>query len=434
MSELKSIRVDGLGKCYRIGAQRRKAQTGIVALRNSLMAPLAYLKQKMTAATEEETLWALRDVSFDVRPGEIVGIVGRNGAGKSTLLKILSRITDPTAGHAEIRGRINALIEVGTGFHPDLTGRENVYLSAAIHGMRKAVVDAHLDDIVEFSGVAKFLDTPVKRYSSGMTVRLGFAVAAHLNPEVLLVDEVLAVGDADFRKKSLGKMPGVAASGRTVLIVSHNMGAILSLCTRAILLEDGRLVADGVAQEVVSTYLSRGATHSGEAHGNEMLRPGQKLKIRRLRALNVQGNVAGEFQKSRGVCIEVVFDVLEPGRGYVVNLQLFSLEFGCILTTSSWDSDVDSGAQRRWEEGRHVARIMLPTELLRGGEYWVKATSAMPGVSVLDEMDEELRFVLMDSDSPLAKHAEGRRGVILPILAWDIRRDDEGRTTKKGGV
>ncbi len=235
-----AIRVEGLGKRYRLGEERGLAQ---------LLRPLRW-----RAADDE--LWALRDVSFDVARGEAIGVVGRNGAGKSTLLKILARITEPTTGSATIQGRVGSLLEVGTGFHPELTGRENVYLNGAILGLRKHEITARFDEIVDFSGVGRFLDTPVKRFSSGMRVRLAFAVAAHLEPEILIVDEVLAVGDAEFQSRCLGKMSDVASHGRTVLFVSHNLAALKALCTRAVWLEGGRVAAVGAVAAVVDAYLA----------------------------------------------------------------------------------------------------------------------------------------------------------------------------------
>jgi len=258
-----AIRAVGLGKRYELGRTLRRDRT----LRESLAEGVGQVFRAVRGGDrgEEGTLWALRDVSFEVREGEAVGLVGGNGAGKSTLLKLLSRVTMPTAGRAEIHGRVGSLLEVGTGFHPDLTGRENVLLNGAILGMRRSEIERKFDEIVAFAEVERFLDTPVKRYSSGMYLRLAFAVAAHLEPEVLLVDEVLAVGDAAFQRKCLGKMGDVAASGRTVVFVSHNMDAVLRLCTRAILLERGRVTDDGRSADVVAAYLGvdRGAGASG---------------------------------------------------------------------------------------------------------------------------------------------------------------------------
>lgn len=245
-----AIEAHGLGKLYTLGSQK-----GYRALRDVIASMPRLLSKRAEAASEKKQLWALKDVSFLIPEGQVVGIIGRNGSGKSTLLKLLSRITDPTTGSARIRGRVGALLEVGTGFHPELTGRENIYVNGAILGMRRREIDAKFDAIVDFSGVEEFLDTPVKRYSSGMRVRLAFSVAAHLEPEILIVDEVLAVGDAVFQRKCLGRMQDVATEGRTVLIVSHQLDMIQSFCSRALWLDGGRLAYDGAADEVVSQYL-----------------------------------------------------------------------------------------------------------------------------------------------------------------------------------
>ncbi len=251
----KAIRVAGLGKEYQLGTRERGYTTFREAVGRAVTAPFRRLRQ-LSGATESSTsFWALKDVSFDVEPGEVVGIIGRNGAGKSTLLKILSQITEPTTGEIALNGRVASLLEVGTGFHPELSGRENIYLNGAILGMSRAEIKRKFDEIVAFAEVEKFLDTPVKRYSSGMYVRLAFAVAAHLEPEILIVDEVLAVGDTAFQKKCLGKMGEVAKGGRTVLFVSHNMGAIQTLCTRGVFLSRGQLVTTGPTEQVVTTYL-----------------------------------------------------------------------------------------------------------------------------------------------------------------------------------
>ncbi|MCL4768131.1 MAG: ATP-binding cassette domain-containing protein [Hyphomicrobiaceae bacterium] len=258
------IRAEGLGKTYLIGHETERER--YTALRDVIGRTAKSLLRsagdmirgrQLVAGDEVEEIWALKDVSFEIRRGEVVGIIGRNGAGKSTLLKILSRITEPSAGRVEIRGRVASLLEVGTGFHPELTGRENIYLNGAILGMTRAEIRRKFDEIVDFAGVEKFLDTPVKRYSSGMYVRLAFAVAAHLEPEILVVDEVLAVGDAEFQRKCLGKMGEVARGGRTVLFVSHNMGAVASLCQRAILLNRGTLHTQGDVSPVLSAYINR---------------------------------------------------------------------------------------------------------------------------------------------------------------------------------
>jgi homopolymeric O-antigen transport system ATP-binding protein len=285
-----AIRVQNLGKRYRIGKAQERHDTLRDTLMASARASLRWLVRDGLAAGEAEWIWALRQVSFEIKRGEVVGIIGRNGAGKSTLLKVLSRITEPTEGYAEIYGRVGTLLEVGTGFHPELTGRENIYLSGAILGMRKREIDRKFDEIVAFAEIEKFIDTPVKHYSSGMYVRLAFAVAAHLEPEILLVDEVLAVGDAAFQKKCLGKMGDVAREGRTVLFVSHNMGAVNQLCTRAIHLTDGQVRQMGTAAEIVTNYLS--ALFTDGASSLERLRLsgyGIEIKFRDIQLLSGDG-------------------------------------------------------------------------------------------------------------------------------------------------
>jgi lipopolysaccharide transport system ATP-binding protein len=255
-----AIHVENLSKQYRIGRHRQSHETMVAAALRSMAGPLRRISkllrgQSMGAAELDDTLWALRDVSFQVGEGEVVGIIGHNGSGKSTLLKLISRITYPTTGHIKIYGRVGSLLEVGTGFHPELTGRENIYLNGTVLGMNRSEIDRKFDEIVEFSGVERFLDTPVKHYSSGMAVRLAFAVAAHLEPEILLIDEVLAVGDAAFQKKSLGKMEDVASQGRTVLFVSHNLPSVQALCSRALLLQNGCVMVDGAPDEAISQYM-----------------------------------------------------------------------------------------------------------------------------------------------------------------------------------
>ncbi|MBV8781277.1 MAG: ABC transporter ATP-binding protein [Phycisphaerae bacterium] len=269
------ISVEGLGKSYRLGMESLKHATFRDAIVGTLSAPLRRLRELSERGTEEDTFWALRDVSFDVKRGDVVGVIGTNGAGKSTLLKILSRIVEPTEGCVRLRGRVASLLEVGTGFHPELSGRENIYLNGSILGMKKGEIDRKFDEIVAFAEIEKFLDTPVKRYSSGMYVRLAFAVAAHLEPEILIVDEVLAVGDAQFQKKCLGKMQSVAAGeGRTVLFVSHNMPAVRSLCKTGIMLQKGRLTHVGTAEDCVNRYMSQ-AEATGMSAERTFERPGK---------------------------------------------------------------------------------------------------------------------------------------------------------------
>lgn len=301
-----SIRVENLSKRYRIGLEEEKHETLLGSLSAWVRSPMRNYRRLRSLSRFEENegpqadvLWALRDISFEMKPGEVLGVIGRNGAGKSTLLKILSRITEPTQGRVILNGRVSSLLEVGTGFHPELTGRENIYLNGTILGMRKSEVDRKFDEIVAFSGVEKFIDTPVKRYSSGMKVRLAFSVAAHLEPEVLMIDEVLAVGDAEFQKKCLGKMDDVRRSGRTVLFVSHDMAAIRALCPRTILLENGAIVRDDETEHVIGRYFREGGAIEGpsgvvltdEHHGTDT------SQLITFKSWSVTDNIHGEGNK-----------------------------------------------------------------------------------------------------------------------------------------
>ncbi|HUW96759.1 MAG TPA: ABC transporter ATP-binding protein [Anaerolineae bacterium] len=310
-----AVRVENLGKRYRIGGPRAQYKTVRETLMGIAAAPARRLRRLGQPAPPAETLWALRHVSFDVARGEVVGIIGRNGAGKSTLLKIVSRITEPTEGYVKIDGRVSSLLEVGTGFHPELTGRENIYLNGAILGMKRTEIDRKFDEIVAFSEIEKFLDTPVKRYSSGMYVRLAFAVAAHLEPEILLVDEVLAVGDAGFQKKCLGKMGNVAQAGRTVLFVSHNMAAITALCKRAVLLESGARHAEGSVQEVVARYgtlLDQART--GDFTEMKDRRGSGIIRIAGIRWVDLDGRELSVLQSGQRLALEIAYTAKRPVR------------------------------------------------------------------------------------------------------------------------
>ena len=367
---------------------------------------------------DTEEFWALRDVSFDIYQGERIGIIGRNGAGKSTLLKILSRIITPTKGRITIEGRVASLLEVGTGFHPELTGRENIFLNGAILGMQKDEITRKFDEIVDFAEVERFLDTPVKRYSSGMYVRLAFAVAAHLEPEILIVDEVLAVGDSIFQKKCLGKMEDVSKAGRTVLFVSHNMATIAALCNKTILLDKGQVLAVGETEKMIHAYLNSGKKNSGENMDDSVPDPEAKLKIRRVRILdqNLQSN-AEVHNETKGF-IEITFEVLKDGRGYDLAIHLTHLQHGPIFTTCLKDSDITKNDVRSWRKGIYTYRIELPLSILRDGDYSVNASAAIPKVEVLDQFKYETNFYLFDTISPVAITTEGRGGAILPVLEW----------------
>jgi lipopolysaccharide transport system ATP-binding protein len=425
MSDDVAVRVEGLGKSYKIGEDRARHDTLRDTLVNAVKAPARrawnLLKGEAYGAAElEETIWALRDISFEVNRGEVVGIIGRNGAGKSTLLKVLARITEPTEGHAEIRGRTGSLLEVGTGFHPELTGRENVFLNGAVLGMTKAEIERKFDEIVDFAGTRKFLDTPIKHYSSGMKVRLAFAVAAHLDPEILLIDEVLSVGDAAFQRKCLGKMDDVAESGRTVLFVSHNMTAVTRLCERTILLEDGRVAADGRSDRVVSRYLSSDlgttaarAWEEEEAPGNEVVR------MREVRVRTDAGDVSEAVDIRRPVTLEVEYDVLEEGHVLVPYCGLETEEGISAFVTK--DHDPEWRREPR-PAGRFVSSVEIPGNFLSEGTYLVAAgvMTEAPYRMHAHEQDA-VAFQVMDSlegDSARGDLGVSMPGVVRPLLEW----------------
>jgi lipopolysaccharide transport system ATP-binding protein len=337
-----AISIEDLGKQYRIGLKKAAYSTLRESIVGALASPVRRFRElsgHSANPTGADTFWALRHVSFDVQPGEVVGIVGRNGAGKSTLLKMLSRITDPTEGMIRLRGRVGSLLEVGTGFHPELTGRENIYLNASILGMRKTEIDRKFDEIVEFSGISRFLDTQVKHYSSGMQVRLGFAVAAHLDPEILIVDEVLAVGDAEFQRRCMGKMQQIASDeGRTILFVSHNMGAIRSLCTRGIYLDQGQLVRTGPINELVEEYLGKLVGMAQQALANRTDRSGLgKIRLRDFYLATPDGKPVDSVFTGSPYWLTFTYESNKPLRNPVFQCAVYT-QSGDVLSHFSSDS------------------------------------------------------------------------------------------------
>ena len=373
-----AIRVENLSKRYRIGVKEQMHDTFIGAVTDFLRQPVLNFRKlrrltKFDGENGEDIIWALKDVSFEVKRGEVVGIIGRNGAGKSTLLKILARITDPTSGRAIVNGRIGSLLEVGTGMHPELTGRENIYLSGTILGMRKAEIDRKFDEIVEFAEIGKFIDTPIKRYSSGMKVRLGFAIAAHLEPEILLVDEVLAVGDAAFQKKCLGKMGEVAKEGRTVLFVSHNMGAIASLTERSICLNGGQIIADGKTKKTIEAYISKVVGNSGKIltgfmdltrlpRPKNIINPVAQFEWVRLKDRN--GIQKGVFKEGESIIIEVGFRIDRRTKDLQFGFGIRSLRLGIELfvTPSKLYPEI-------YEPGKYIIAMNMEPNYLRPGKY-----------------------------------------------------------------
>jgi lipopolysaccharide transport system ATP-binding protein len=415
-----AIRARALGKEFRIGSRREPYKTLRDALAGLVTAPLRVLRRGARRHSVE-TIWALREVDFDVHAGEVIGIIGRNGAGKSTLLKILSRITEPTKGFAEIHGRVSSLLEVGTGFHGELTGRENLYLNGAILGMRRAEIARKFDEIVAFAEVEKFIDTPVKHYSSGMYLRLAFAVAAHLEPEILIVDEVLAVGDANFQKKCLNKMEDVGAHGRTVLFVSHNMPAVTRLCQRVLLLDGGRLVQDGPAAQVVSGYLKSGlGTTAAREWSRQEKRPaGAVAGVLAVRVRTPEGRVTDVQDIRRPIHVELEYDV--RSNGYVLMPWFSFTNEEEVTVFTSYDLD-PQWRRRPRPPGRYVSTVVIPSNFLSEGTMFVTAGLVTQNPEV-DQfcLYDVVAFQVVDSldgDSARGDMADHMEGVVRPLLEW----------------
>jgi homopolymeric O-antigen transport system ATP-binding protein len=411
-----AIAAEELSKRYRIG----ELQRGYGTLRDTMAATIRRIRQ--TGHHHHEEIWALKDISFDVAPGEVLGVIGRNGAGKSTLLKVLTRITAPTTGRATIRGRVSSLLEVGTGFHPELTGRENVFLNGAILGMKRREIIRKLPDITEFAGIEQFMDTPVKRYSSGMYVRLAFSVAAHLEPEIMLVDEVLAVGDAEFQRRCLGRMEEIGGTGRTVLFVSHNMQAVAQLCDRVILLERGKVVVDGPATEVVAQYLQMGHGSSSEVAWPELeTAPGDDLvRIRRVRIVGDDGTRTDTADIRKPVGVEIELTVLRQGEPVFPKIKLFDgkgdVAFNAMDTSERW-------LQSR-PPGDYVATAWIPGNLLNEGLMSVHVDICSIGPTKLFHhaaARDLISFHVHDPGEGGSASGQFRgqlQGVVRPLLEW----------------
>jgi len=427
MSDI-AIRVEELSKQYRIGGKQERYRTLRDTLTDAFASPFRragkLLRGQATGAAElNETIWALKDVSLEVKRGEVVGIIGRNGAGKTTLLKILSRITEPTEGYAEIHGRVGSLLEVGTGFHPELTGRENIYLNGAILGMKKVEIERKFDEIVAFAEIEKFMDTPVKHYSSGMYVRLAFAVAAHLEPEILLVDEVLAVGDLEFQKKCLGKMQDVAGEGRTVVFVSHNMPAVTRLCPKTVLLDQGQIMAMGNTAEVIGQYVFSGHGTTAERRWDDLsTAPGDHcIRLTAVRARDKHGRIPESFDIREPIGIDIEYTVLEPGLWFtpalnVVNQDGVMLFLSVEQTDPNWISDLR-------EPGKYRSTCWIPGNVLAEGMHFVSMTFwgfTRPPTKKATE-DNVIVFNVHDpleGNSVRGKSTLPYPGVVRPKLGW----------------
>lgn len=371
---------------------------------------------------ESDIVWSLRDINFDINQGDAVGIIGKNGAGKSTLLKLLSRVTNPTDGRIKVKGRIASLLEVGTGFHPELTGRENIFLNGAILGMRKNEIKRKLDEIIEFSGVERYIDTPVKRYSSGMYVRLAFAVAAHLESEILIVDEVLAVGDAEFQKKCLGKMQDISTGeGRTVLFVSHNMSAVSRLCSKGILINKGMVQMTGDAESVIETYLKNAVGENAERVFDDLAKaPGcEEVKLREVKLLDEDGKVTGFFDITKKIKVIFTYEVLKENQFFTHGLNLFSDQG--VHVFSSHDRDA-GWLETAPQKGIYSVAMEIPGNLLAEGSYEMSFAimKYKPFEVLFHEMDL-VSFTIVDEmrgDSVRGLYTGRFPGVVRPDLRW----------------
>jgi len=408
------IRVENLSKRYVIGHQKQERYVSlrdVIADKVKSFGGLFSRNGKVEDPTHED-FWALKDVSFEIKQGDRVGIIGRNGAGKSTLLKILSRITEPTSGKISIRGRVASLLEVGTGFHPELTGRENVYLNGAILGMDRSDIKRKFDEIVAFAEVEKFLDTPVKRYSSGMYVRLAFAVAAHLEPEILIVDEVLAVGDAQFQKKCLGKMEDVGKEGRTVLFVSHNMATVTTLCQRAIWLVDGQVNLEGDVEKITSKYLTYGAEQSGEIILAKQSQ-NQRFWFKKVSLLDVKGNVSSVFDVREPIKVRLEYEVAQNVKGLEVGFRVINSS-GIIIFTVDRSFHLSSELSK----GSYLAEVDIPSLFLVPGCYSIDIGSHIPNVEILSLHQSLISFEVEETGSRMALYKGLNFGVVLVGFPW----------------
>ncbi len=419
------IRAEGIGKKYHIGKKLQKYPTLRASIVDGINKPIRRMRNLLQgnpsgAAELDETIWALKEVSFEVQKGEVIGVIGRNGAGKSTLLKILTRITEPTEGYADIFGRVASLLEVGTGFHPELTGRENIFLNGAILGMRRYEIYRKFDEIVEFAEVDKFIDTPVKHYSSGMYLRLAFSVAAHLEQEILLVDEVLAVGDAAFQKKCIGKMESVSKEGRTILFVSHSMGAITQLCRSAIWLENGYLKLSGPAPDIVSSYLTEGTEGDAVWNNPTPVANDMEVHLKSASLLTLENETAGIFNYDNDFKIEISYHVFRSIRDLAVTFHLFDSQGNLVF--ESMDNDMPEWRGSLRKPGKYLATCTIPSRLLKPGRYFITIVSYIPRVKIIERQERVLVFDISAVGYIFQPH---RRGIVAPQLEWKISHVEE---------
>ncbi len=421
------IHLEKISKQYRIGVIQEQPDT----LRDLVTSSVQRVGRWFTHGKDQSSkssayIWALRDISFDVERGQILGVIGRNGSGKSTLLKVLARVTNPTEGYGEINGRVGSLLEVGTGFHPELSGRENIYLNGAILGMRREEIDRKFDEIVAFSEVDKFIDTPVKRFSSGMYLRLAFAVAAHLEPEILVVDEVLAVGDAEFQRKCLGKMSDVAQEGRTVLFVSHNMSAVLRLTQEAIVLDQGKMVMWAPTPEAVDHYLNMGLSKQGERYWqSDAVQVDSPFMPISLRLLNMAGKVVDAVNATEGFQIDLAYELKREISGLRVGIYMMTTRGDTVFT--SFDTDDPQAFEKHAvrTSGRYTSRCIIPPNLMNEGRYILGVNASVYRIQRFFQDDKALTFTVDATAAPGMQWPEQRLGPVRPSLDWKIEKVEE---------
>ena len=420
-----SIEIKDIGKRYRIGVADRSDTLRDVITSGTAKLGHVFSGQR-SSRLSNQYVWALRHVSFEVKKGTALGIIGRNGAGKSTLLKILSRVTDPTEGQGELRGRVGSLLEVGTGFHAELSGRENIYLNGAILGMTKKEIDARFDQIVDFSEIGQYIDTPVKRYSSGMYLRLAFAVAAHLEPEILVVDEVLAVGDADFQRKCLGKMSDVAGEGRTVLFVSHNMSAIQRLTQECLVLDKGQVLMRGPSDQAVDFYLNRGLSKLGERfwEADEVPLNAKPFKPLAIRVLDKDGKVSDSVRSVDPISIEIDYRLDEAVTGLRVGFYLYTTRGEPVFTSFDTDSDESFGQYPFRQAGTWSSRCVIPAHTLNEGRFVLGVNASSYGIRRYFQDDQALSFSVDASGGAGTHWPEPRPGPVRPVLDWQIEKTE----------
>ena len=421
------IKVSNLSKRYRIGLKEEMHDSLASSITAFLKSPLkSFRKLKNLSDTSEEgedVFYALKNIDFEVKKGEVLGIVGMNGAGKSTLLKVLSRITEPSEGEIEIKGRVASLLEVGTGFHPDLTGRENIFLNGTILGMTKKEIIEKMEEIIEFSGVRKFIDTPVKRYSSGMRVRLAFSVAANLDPEILIIDEVLAVGDYEFQNKCLGKMQDVARGGKTILFVSHNMAAVNQLCTRAILLKKGEKIADGTVAEIIEAYKSNNNVGGGE-NGYIKLVPQKELtfQLSELSLKNAQKEITSHFEYVDCIGVEIKFNIAQKLPNYYLHFNITNNDEIIVFSTTD-ETLSDNYFCGDLEPGNYAYNFSLPSHLLKPGKYSINLYFCNQFYPVIQACSNILQFEIIDTKTTRGiKQLYRKDTIVAPDVQWKFSK------------